>query len=236
MTEAGGDHWVRWHAAYEDPTSALSVRLALVQSGVRAALDERPAGPITVLSLCAGQGRDVIEVVAVHQRRADVRAVLVELHPGLATEARERVAATGLARQVEVREADASVAASFLDVMPADVVVICGVFGNITPADIRRTIGLLSRVGAPGGSVVWTRHRRPPDLTPSVRAWFAEAGMAEASFVAPASHVLCVGRHRLGPHSAGGEDGTGIDGPGARVGLAPEVRLFTFVGDGSRPA
>ena len=27
-------HWVRWHEAYEDPESALSLRLRLVQDGV----------------------------------------------------------------------------------------------------------------------------------------------------------------------------------------------------------
>src|SRR5271156_1887559 len=53
-------HWVRWHAPYENPASMLSLRLATVQSMVRAALDEIPSthpGPIRMVSLCAGQGR-----------------------------------------------------------------------------------------------------------------------------------------------------------------------------------
>src|SRR5581483_8267020 len=53
-TDAGADsHWVRWHEAYEDPVSPLSVRLRLVQAAVQAALDDAPDGRIRVISLCA---------------------------------------------------------------------------------------------------------------------------------------------------------------------------------------
>ena len=38
-------HWVRWHETYEDEDSALSLRLRLVQSGVREALDRQARGP-----------------------------------------------------------------------------------------------------------------------------------------------------------------------------------------------
>src|SRR5271155_3216408 len=81
---AGADsHWVRWHAPYEDPSSGLSQRLRAVQSMLGAALDEiaprDPASatdthpePIRIVSLCAGQGRDVIDVVATHPRGPEV--------------------------------------------------------------------------------------------------------------------------------------------------------------------
>ena len=64
--------WQQWHAAYDDPDSRLSERLRVVQSHVRAALDERAAqpGPIRITSMCAGQGRDVIGALAEHPRRA----------------------------------------------------------------------------------------------------------------------------------------------------------------------
>jgi hypothetical protein len=42
-SDGADSHWVRWHAAYEDPSSNLSLRLRAVQSMVRAALDEIPA-------------------------------------------------------------------------------------------------------------------------------------------------------------------------------------------------
>jgi hypothetical protein len=70
--------WVAWHGAYEDPSSSLSARLRRVRYHLSGALDRAPAGPVSVVSLCAGQGRDVIGVLPGHPRRDDVRAVLIE--------------------------------------------------------------------------------------------------------------------------------------------------------------
>jgi hypothetical protein len=225
--EAGADaddsHWVRWHTAYEDPASNLSLRLRAVQSMVRAALDEiaARAGPIRLVSLCAGQGRDVIDVVATHPAGASVSALLVELHPALVAFARARAAELGVADRVRIVEGDASQASLYADAVPADVVLVCGIFGNISAADITRTIQALPGFCAPGGHVVWTRHRRPPDRTPAIRADFAAAGFTELAFEAPDGAILGVGHHRL-------------DGPTAP--FDPRQRLFHFVGDGWNPA
>jgi hypothetical protein len=223
-----GNHWVRWHQSYEDPASALSLRLRVVQDGVRAALDRQPPGPgpIRIVSMCAGQGRDVIDVVAGHTRRVDVQARLVERDPSLVAFARQRAADFGVDGQIEVVEGDASLVGSYAGYLPADLVLICGVFGNIGVEDIRGTVWRMPSFCAPGGTVIWTRHRRPPDLTASVRSWFVEAGFEELSFVAPAGNVLGVGCHQWvgGGISAGA--GT----------LDPDLRLFDFSGDGSLPA
>jgi hypothetical protein len=50
-----------------------------VQGKLRAELDRAPAGDVRLISLCAGQGRDVIGALTRHPRRDDVRARLVEL-------------------------------------------------------------------------------------------------------------------------------------------------------------
>lgn len=73
--------WVSWHDGYDDPASRLSSRLALVQRRLSEALTAAPRGPVNLVSLCAGQGRDVLGVLPRHRRRADVRAVLFELDP-----------------------------------------------------------------------------------------------------------------------------------------------------------
>ena len=230
-----GSHWVQWHQDYEDPTSRLSVRLRLAQEAIRAALGEAIAAPrrasgqpIRIVSICAGQGRDVIDVVAdlggTQLEHSDLRCLLVELDTALCEFARHRAAEAGVDDVIEVVEGDASQARHFAAHIPADVVVVCGVFGNISDADIHRTIECMPTWLAPGGSVVWTRHRREPDLTPTVRQWFADAGFEEASFESPDEFVLTVGRHRL---------------PGDRAGQGafdPAAQLFTFVGDGSLPA
>ncbi len=234
--DSGSDsHWVLWHAPYEDPASNLSQRLAAVQSMVRAALDEIPdthQGPIRIVSLCAGQGRDVIDVVATHPRGPEVSGLLVELDPALVAFARDRAAraglgggddaaADGVSGRIRIVEGDASHSRWYADDVPADIVLVCGVFGNITAADIKNTIQAMRGFCAPGGHVVWTRHRRPPDLTPTIRADFADAGFTELAFEAPEGTVLAVGHYRL-------------DGEPAP--FDPDQQLFDFVGDGWNPA
>ena len=204
--------WVAWHELYDDPSSVLSARLRLVQAQLADALDRAPAGPVRLLSLCAGQGRDVTGVLPTHPRRDDVSAVLIEANAENAETARRNAAAAGLP-QVEVREADASRPSGYADVLPADVLLLCGIFGNVSDADIQRTIAAAPALSAPGATVIWTRHRRPPDLTPTVRTWFREAGFAEVSFISPEDAPrTAVGAGRLHRAAASGGDGGGDGG------------------------
>ncbi len=217
MEGSAESHWVRWHRSYEVEGSSLRVRLAIVQRLLADAIDASPPGPVRILSLCAGQGRDVIEVATHHARRDDVRGRLVELDPALAATARAACAARGL-DGIEVVTGDASTTDAAAGFAPAHVLLACGIFGNISPDDIRGFVGMLPMLCTEGATIVWTRHRRPPDLTPTIRAWFAEGGCEEVEFVAPdATGAVGVGAHRL-------------VAPPAR--LEPHRRLFHFVGDG----
>ena len=232
--DSSDSHWVRWHKSYEDPTSPLSLRLRIVQSMVRDFLDRVPRppthpGPVRMVSVCAGQGRDVIDVVATHPRGGDVSALLVELDPALVAFARDRAADAGVAEQVRIVEGDASLCRWYKSDVPADLVLVCGVFGNISPGDIARTIQELPGWCRMGSEVIWTRHRRPPDATPAIRADFASAGFTELAFEAPDGYVLAVGRHRLDVEPAARSV------PSARK-FDPGLKLFDFVGDGGAPA
>ncbi len=189
--------WVAWHGAYEDPSSSLSARLRRVRYHLSGAIDRAPAGSVSVVSLCAGQGRDVIGVLPDHPRREDVRAVLIEADATNAALARRAAADAGLA-QVDVREADASLVTSFADALPAGVLLLCGIFGNVSDRDIQRTVEAAPALCRPGATVIWTRHRRPPDLTPRVRGWFAATGFDEIAFDALSTDTLTgVGVNRL---------------------------------------
>jgi len=190
--------WALWHEAYDDPQSSISQRLALVRSHLSDALDVVPAGPIRLLSLCAGEGRDVLGVLPDHARCADVTAVLVEADPRISTTARDQTVAAGLGDMVEVREADAAMPEAYADALPADVLLLCGIFGNVADSDIRRTAQAAASMGRTGSTVIWTRHRRQPDLTPQIRSWFAEAGFDEVAFDSPDNEAKTgVGVHRL---------------------------------------
>ncbi len=212
MTSAA-DRWVRWHDAYDDPTSAQTRRLRLVQQQIRLMLDAAPAGPIRVLSLCAGQGRDLLEVLRDHPRRADVTARLVELDPRLIAVARG--AAAGIdGAQIEIVEGDAGTTDACVDAVPAGLVLLAGIFGNVPDADIERTAQATPMLCAAGATVIWTRSRRPPDLTPAIRGWFTGAGVEEVTFMAPADELYSVWVGRF----------TGEPQP-----LRSGHRLFTFV-------
>jgi hypothetical protein len=205
--------WEAWHRGYDGDT-ALRRRLGLVQARIRAALDAAAPGRIRAISVCAGQGRDLLGVLAEHPRRGDVVARLVELDARNAAEARAAAAAAGL-RGVEVVEGDASMTTAYAGAVPADLVLVCGVFGNVTEADIARTIALAPGLCAPGATLVWTRHRRHPDRTPWIRGRFAEAGFRELGFDAPEGDWFSVGAHRY---------------EGAPTLFEAGVRLFQFVG------
>ena len=211
--DAGVKDWVAWHEAYGDPSSSLSARLRRVRLHLSDAIDGAPAGRVSLVSLCAGQGHDVIGVLPHHPRRDDVHAVLVESDAHNAGVARRAAAEHGLS-QAEVRQADASLVASFADALPADVLLLCGIFGNVSDHDIRRIVTAAPALCRTGATVIWTRHRRPPDLTPRVRAWFADSGFDEIAFDALATSALTsVGVHRLGR---------------APVAKMPSHPLFTF--------
>jgi len=209
--------WLEWHASYDDPSSSLHHRLRHVQARVRQALDAQRAAPIRVLSMCAGQGRDLLEPLATHPLRSDVRAVLVELDPGNADVAARAARDAGL-DAVQVVVADASLTSTYGDVVPVDLALVCGVLGNISDEHVRRTVEHLPRLLRRGGTVVWTRHHREPDLTPQIRSWFAGAGFEEVGFDTEPGYLFSVGTHVL---------------TGPALPFQPDVSLFTFSGDGA---
>jgi hypothetical protein len=209
---APSSHWWRWHLDYDDPGSDLSRRLAVVQARIRQELAEMPAGPIRLVSACAGQGRDVVGALDGHPRAADVTGRLVEWDPDNVAAARQALLATGLAG-IEVEQGDAAVTDIYDGAVPADVLLLCGIFGNVTDEDVENTATNASRLCAPGAVVMWTRHRRPPDLTPAIRRWFEQGGFAELAFDSPGDQSFAVGTHRLGSDP---------------LPFQPGLRLFTF--------
>ena len=187
--------WHAWHDDYDKPGTPLARRLAAVQDQIRVALDAAPPGPLHAISLCAGQGRDLIGVLARHPRRADVTARLVEIDPRNAAAAREAAEAAGLPG-VEVVTADAALTDQYAGMVPAYLVLVCGVFGNVTDDDVRRTVGFCTQLCAHGGTVIWTRGRREPDLVPRICDWFAEDGF-DLVWVSDPAEGWGVGAHRF---------------------------------------
>lgn len=206
--------WVDWHRAYDDPASSLSQRLVAVGRLIRTALDGAPPGPIRVLSLCAGDGRDLALATAGHPRAGDLSGLLVELDPQLASAAAANIRA--VCDGVDVAQADAGAVASFRRALPVDLLLLCGIFGNVATDDIRRTIAAVPAMCRPGATVIWTRHRREPDVTPAIREWFDEVGCTSQELVSPGVGSFAIGCERV----AGRPIAAGLGG-----------RLFSFRDD-----
>ncbi|HEV7720468.1 MAG TPA: class I SAM-dependent methyltransferase [Iamia sp.] len=180
------EDWVRWHEAYDDPDSSLARRLVVVRRRIAEALDALGSRAQRILSLCAGDGRDLLPVLALRPlaaRPPDGRpgAVLVENDPTLAAQAQRRARTHGLAN-VRVLVGDASNPGAFADALPADLLLLCGIFGNISRPDIEATVGAVPALLAPGRHVIWTCGAADPDLRPAIRRLFTDAGLDETSF------------------------------------------------------
>lgn len=178
MEERCVTDWVQWHERYENPSGSLSRRLLVVQQRIGEFLDRCPSGPVRIIGMCTGDGRDLLGVLETHSRAADVVGRLVEIDETLAERARARAPST-----IDVRCGDAGLTDAYVGAMPADLVLCCGVFGNITDEDVRATIAAWRSLSRVGGTVIWTRGGAPPDdPRPKVREWVRAAGCSEVSF------------------------------------------------------
>jgi hypothetical protein len=171
--------WQVWHEGYESDTP-LRRRLEIVQRRIGEFLDGFAGTPVRVLSMCAGEGRDLLGALDSRERR-DVTGRLVELDPELALRASAHAQALGLT-DLEVRVGDAADTRLYEGAVPADLVLVCGVFGNISDADIENTLRALPMFAAPDATVIWTRHRREPDMTVNIRRWLEESGFDNTAY------------------------------------------------------
>lgn len=216
--EVGRD-WFAWHRAYDDPDSDLRRRLGAVQGFIAEALTRQPPGRIRVVSVCAGQARDLLGVLRDHRRRHDVEGRLVELDPRNVEVARAAYSQLGLSG-VDIVCNDASSTAAYEAAVPADLFLVCGVFGHASEEDIQAMIGWLPTLCEAGATVVWTRGAAVADLRPTIRRWFRDLGFEEIGFASTDRTGWGVGANRM------------VVDPEP---YQRDVRLFTFVDDLRRP-
>jgi len=213
---SGRQDWQVWHRDYDDPGSSVSHRLVEVRARLDLLLAEGD-GPVRLLNLCCGDGRDTVPVLARSDR--EVEACLVELDPGLADAARRAALEAGV--RVEVRTGDAAVPATYADRLPVDVLLLVGVLGNVADVDAERTVAAAAAMTAPEGAVVWSRSNRfraepthgYADPAEWVRDLFEAVGFETVDYVRPELEAWRLGVGRLRERS---------EQP------LPE-RLFTFV-------
>jgi hypothetical protein len=213
MSIAEQRDWHAWHDDYEDAGSDLSRRLAVVQDEIRKVLPvSEPAEAFKVVSICAGQAHDITGVLADYAHAARIKVRLVERNPDNVTQIRRRAAAAS--QDLDVVEGDAADTNLYDGVVPADLVLAVGIFGNVSDADVLTTIRALPQFTRPGGTVLWSRGRHiDPDITPQIRSTFSDAGFTETAFHAPDGVRFQIGANRY-------------DGPAVPL---ERAHLFTFL-------
>jgi SAM-dependent methyltransferase len=148
--------WSNWPArAYL--RSSYRLRLGEVQAHLSRCLDEAAPGPVYIVSLCAGDGRDVTGTLEAHPRRSDVEAWLVERDWKSVEAGIQSAAGKELRDHVHFILGDATNYATYANLSVCDIVVFCGVLGHVMPCEKAETVKRVAQFCKPGGAIVWTR-------------------------------------------------------------------------------
>lgn len=148
--------WSGWpEAAYQQPR--YRQRLAAVQEHLAQSLDQAPRGALRIISMCAGDGRDVIGALQSHQRRTDVTAWLVELNRQSVSAGFRDAQDAGLQDVVTFLNQDATLYATYKDFVPAAIVLVCGVWGHVPAQERALLVDGIASLCKPGATVIWTR-------------------------------------------------------------------------------
>ncbi len=191
--------WNDWYKQY-DSFPGLRARLRIVCEQIAATLDDCPAGPIRIVSICAGDGRDVIGALHNHPRRNDVTASLLDsdqdsIHRGVAA-----AEAAGLGGQLHFIHADATLAGNYAGAVPADLVILSGLIGHLRHENVPGFVRSLPMFCRTGGWVIWNRHlvlyEGQKRVFP-IREFFRQAAFKEVHYETTAADGFAVSRVRF---------------------------------------
>jgi amino acid adenylation domain-containing protein len=192
-------NWNEWHKHY-DGLQPLQERLRIVREQIVGALDEFRPGPIQIVSICAGDGRDLIGALHNHPRRKDVAALLLDNNAESIARGKAAAEEIGLGNLLRFVEADATLAKNYLDAVPADLVLLSGFLGHLRHADVSGLIGTLPMFCKNGGQTIWTRHLILHDgheQVPLIREFFQKTNFEEIHFEKTDLNGFAVGRTRF---------------------------------------
>jgi len=192
-------NWDEWYKHY-DSLPGLQERLRIVREQIVAALNECPAGQIQIVSICAGDGRDLIGALQKHPRRNDVSALLLDNHAESIARGEAAAKETGLQRQLRFLDADAAQAKNYLGAVPADLVLLSGFLGHLPHRDVPALINSLPMFCKTGGQVIWNRHlilHDGPEQILLIRGFFRQTSFEEIYFTATDLNGFAIARVRF---------------------------------------
>ena len=208
-----GKDWEKWHTLYNDSDSGLAKRLRLVQESISNCLPNTIEDGFQIIDICSGDGRDLLDLLTHYPAREQVHSYLVELDERLAKES-ERIASEKDLQNVTVINGDASLLSTYEEVPRADLILLCGVFGNISSDDICHTIETLPQLSKQGTRVIWTHHLRQPEAVPAIQNLFITNEFSEVDLKATDDQSYAIATYEF---------------RGSPKYLDGNTRLFTFI-------
>jgi hypothetical protein len=196
LRRLGWKVWSDWpQEAYRQ--QRYEQRLSKVREHFTECLDNAPRGPVRVLSLCAGDGRDVIGGLGSHPRRTDVTAWLIESNRQSVALGVRQAASARLEKAVNFLCGDATAYAAYKNITPADIVLLCGVWGHVRADERELLVRAVASLCKPGGSVIWTRGVLP-DTTrlQQIQLHFAALPWEEVRVSITSDHRWAVATYR----------------------------------------
>ena len=193
------ENWNEWHKHYDSQPN-LQERLRNVRREIIAALDECPPGPIQIISVCAGDGRDLLGALENHPRRNDVTALLLDNNAQSVELGKSAAEIIGLGRQLQFVEADATLAKNYASHVPADLILLCGFLGHMLHKEVPGLIESLPMFCKTGGQAIWSRRTILYDGREQIfliREFFRKANFVEVHFEAASANGHAVGRARF---------------------------------------
>jgi SAM-dependent methyltransferase len=179
---------------YTDQHPGFVARLKVTTRMIAESLAAAPEGEIRVLSLCCGDGRDLLGALQDHPRKRDVRALLVDRDASSVQRGQQWAREQGFDGQIEFVHGDAADWTALGAWVPFDVVIISGVFVHLTIEHAQRLVALLPTLCRDGSTVVWNRRvvaaldghdpagdPIPRAQLPDLQGYFAGAGFVTAA-------------------------------------------------------
>src|SRR5690606_15461460 len=184
-------NWQKWHDKYKSDDN-LKNRLLAVQKAIKSCLPKDNNEIYTILDLGAGDGRDIAEALKNYPKPANIQGLLVEIDEVLAAQAMQAMQNAELTN-LKVIVGDASSIKNSASTVPVDLVLLCGIVGNISDEDVEKAIKALPMLLKPGGKVIWTRNRREPDKTPVIRELLKSNDLDEVQYIAAENSIYGIG-------------------------------------------
>lgn len=192
-------NWSHWHKHY-DSNADLQARLHLVGEQISRCLHSCPAGRIRVVSVCAGDGRDLIGALINHPRRNDVEALLLDNDRESIERGRRVVSEARLEQRVRLVEADAGRAENYASGLPSDILILSGFLGHLRPGDVENLIHQLPMFCRRGSWVIWSRHlvlNQGPHQVRAIQECFRKTKFESATFSCTSPDGFAVGAERF---------------------------------------